>query len=46
MFLIQTATGFVQSSRNMLDSEPVELQDSTVSEKQSETTQKNKKYEK
>ncbi|XP_005797976.1 telomeric repeat-binding factor 1 [Xiphophorus maculatus] len=42
-FLLKTATGFVQSSRNMLDSEPVELQDSTVSEKQSETTQKNKK---
>uniref|UniRef100_A0A3B3VEQ6 Telomeric repeat-binding factor n=1 Tax=Poecilia latipinna TaxID=48699 RepID=A0A3B3VEQ6_9TELE len=42
-FLIKTATGFVQSSQNVMDSESVELQDSTVSEKQSETTQKNKK---
>uniref|UniRef100_A0A096LPN5 Telomeric repeat-binding factor n=1 Tax=Poecilia formosa TaxID=48698 RepID=A0A096LPN5_POEFO len=43
-FLIKTATGFVQSSQNVMDSESVESQDSTVSEKQSETTQKNKKH--
>ncbi|XP_054893261.1 telomeric repeat-binding factor 1 [Poeciliopsis prolifica] len=42
-FLIKKATVFVQSSQNTMDSEPVELQDIAVSEKQSEATQKNKK---
>ncbi|KAM4719023.1 telomeric repeat-binding factor 1 isoform 2-T2 [Anableps anableps] len=47
-FLIKAATKIVQSSQSIKDSKPVEVQDSTVSEKpkettQKETTQKNKK---
>lgn len=42
-FLIKAATKYAQSSQNMKDLKPVVLEDSALSDKSNETTQKNKK---
>lgn len=43
LYLNQAATKFAQSSQNMKDLKPVVLEDSALSDKSNETTQKNKK---